>query len=619
LCDPNSHGEFHWRFSSPLFGARLTYAFDTIQMSEELPMPPTPDPADSNDSIPPSVQAPEITQAITQTLRTAEQLLGAVEQAVIATDLNGIIFYWNKFAERLYGWTDLEVIGRNILDVTPSDYVSAHASEIMEKLMAGERWSGELLVKRRDGSIFPAQVSDTPIHNDDGELIGIVGLSHDISERKRIDLELREQNEVIETVNRIGQILSAELDLQKLVQAVTDAATELSGARFGSFFYNVYNESGEAYMLYTLSGVPLEHFAHFPMPRATDLFGPTFRGEGILRIVDVKKDPRYGRNSPYYGMPPGHLPVTSYLAVPVTSSSGTVLGGLFFGHPEPGVFTERTERIMEGLAAQSAIAMDNARLYQAAQKEIAERRRTELELQKAKEDAVDASNAKDLFLAMLSHELRTPLTPVLASVHVLQLDPNLPDDLRPFVDVIHRNIELEARLIDDLLDLTRITKGTLQLNIEPVDVHSLIRNAIEISSADIERKRLHLDVDLHANKQHLHGDPARLQQVFWNLIKNAVKFTPEEGTIAIISESDHQSHMRITIADSGIGIPPDILPHIFNAFEQGEQRINRQYGGLGLGLAISKKIIDLHNGQINATSAGPGKGAVFVVELVGVL
>jgi PAS domain S-box-containing protein len=191
----------------------------------------------------------------------------------------------------------------------------------------------------------------------------------DINDRKMIEDSLREQAEIIETINRVGQMLSAELDLKKLVQVLTDAATELTGARFGSFFYNILDDRGASYMLYTLSGVPIEHFAHFPMPRATDMFGPTFRGEGVIRISDVKQDPRYGKNSPYYGIPPGHLPVTSYLAAPVISRSGEVLGGLFFGHPEAGVFTERHESIVVGLAAQAAIAVDNARLFEIARLE----------------------------------------------------------------------------------------------------------------------------------------------------------------------------------------------------------------------------------------------------------
>jgi PAS domain S-box-containing protein len=169
-------------------------------------------------------------------------------------------------------------------------------------------------------------------------------------------------------LNRIGQLIAGELDLHKVVQAVTDAATQLTGAEFGAFFYNVIDAQGASYMLYTLSGVEPSHFASYPMPRATELFGPTFRGEGVIRLDDVKQDPRFGNNPPHNGMPAGHLPVTSYLAVPVIARSGEVLGGLFFGHSEPGVFTRGHERILVSFAAQAAVAMDNARLFEAAER-----------------------------------------------------------------------------------------------------------------------------------------------------------------------------------------------------------------------------------------------------------
>jgi len=186
-------------------------------------------------------------------------------------------------------------------------------------------------------------------------------------ERQRAEERLREQRLVAETLNRIGNILAAELDLQKIVQMVTDEGTSLTGAEFGAFFYNLRNEHGESYTLYTLSGVPREAFANFPMPRNTQIFSPTFRGEAVVRLDDVTKDSRYGRNPPYRGMPAGHLPVRSYLAVPVVSRSGEVLGGLFFGHSTAGMFNERHEQILVGVAAQAAIAIDNARLYQQTQ------------------------------------------------------------------------------------------------------------------------------------------------------------------------------------------------------------------------------------------------------------
>ncbi|MFM0173383.1 response regulator [Paraburkholderia sediminicola] len=191
--------------------------------------------------------------------------------------------------------------------------------------------------------------------------------------RRETEMKLREESRTLEILNRVGSTVAAELDLNRAVQIVTDAATELTGAAFGSFFYNVLDQKGGSYMLYTLSGVPKEAFERFPMPRNTAVFAPTFQGEGIVRVDDITQDPRYGHNAPHRGMPEGHLKVRSYLAAPVQSRSGEVVGGLFFGHPEPGVFTERAERIVAGIAAQAAIAIDNARLYQAAQTEIAER------------------------------------------------------------------------------------------------------------------------------------------------------------------------------------------------------------------------------------------------------
>ena len=209
-------------------------------------------------------------------------------------------------------------------------------------------------------------------------------LRSEILRRKAIESQtgaaekaLAEQARTLEILNSTGKTIAAELDLKTVVQLVTDAGVELTGAEFGAFFYNVINQSGEQYMLYALSGVDHSAFEKFPMPRNTAVFAPTFSGETIVRSDDITKDPRYGKNKPNSGMPKGHLPVRSYLAVPVKSRSGEVLGGLFFGHSKPAVFTETIERTIVGIAAQAAIAMDNARLFEAAQREIEDRKRTE--------------------------------------------------------------------------------------------------------------------------------------------------------------------------------------------------------------------------------------------------
>ena len=226
----------------------------------------------------------------------------------------------------------------------------------------------------------------------------------------------------------------------------------------------------------------------------------------------------------------------------------------------------------------------------------------------ARAEAVRASAAKDKFLAMLSHELRTPLTPVLASVSTLEHETNLPQTVREPLQLIRRNVELEARLIDDLLDLTRISKGKVQLSFEIVDAHVLLRNALEICHTEIAAKKLALRTELNATQVYLRADPARLQQVFWNLIKNAVKFTPNCGKLTIRTSNDLTGRFQIVVEDSGCGIEAEVLPTIFHAFEQAGRT---QFGGLGLGLAISKALVEAHQGSITAESDGRNRGSRF--------
>jgi len=207
---------------------------------------------------------------------------------------------------------------------------------------------------------------------------------------------------------------------------------------------------------------------------------------------------------------------------------------------------------------------------------------------------------------MLSHELRMPLTPVLASVSSLEHESDLPESARECLQLIRRNVELEARLIDDLLVLARISKGKVELNFEIVDAHQLLRNVLEIWQTGIERKKLKLRTEFTAEKIFVQADPARLQQIFWNLIKNAVKFTPNRGKICIRTANDSDGNLRVEVKDTGCGIDPELLPKVFHAFEQGRRN---ELGGLGLGLAISKALVEAHRGFINAESDGRDRGA----------
>lgn len=472
----------------------------------------------------------------------------------------------------------------------------------------------EYRLRRNDNSEIWVAAKGRGLYSDDGSFLGMLGVVQDISKSKAIEETLLEQAEALKTLNEVGQIISAELDLHRTVQAVTDAATELTGAQFGSFFYNLLNEEGASYMLYTLAGAPREAFEHFPMPRATDLFGPTFRGEGVVRIPDVKLDPRYGKNSPYYGMPEGHLPVTSYLAAPVISRSGEVLGGLFFGHPDADVFTELDERTVLSLASQAVIAMDNARLYETAKRARAEAERAATENERLYRQAEESSRLKDEFLATISHELRTPLNAILGWARLLRMGQISEENSLKALDTIERNARAQAQLIDDLLDTSRIITGKLRMDVRPADPQAFIDAAVEAITPAADAKGVRLQKIIDTGASAIQGDPVRLQQIVWNLLSNAIKFTPRGGRVQLRLERV-DSHVELVVSDNGQGIKPDFLPYVFDRFRQADQKTSRQHGGMGLGLAIVRHLVELHGGSVKAMSAGDGQGATFTVSL----
>lgn len=472
----------------------------------------------------------------------------------------------------------------------------------------------EYRVERADNQEVWISARGRGVYETDGSIAGMLGFVQDVSERKATEETLREQADALRTLNEVGRLISAELNLHNTVQAVTNAATEITGARFGSFFYNVLNEKGASYLLYTLAGVPKETFDHFPMPRATDLFGPTFRGEGVVRIGDVKKDPRYGKNSPYYGMPEGHLPVTSYLAVPVVSRSGDVLGGLFFGHPDADVFTERDEIVVAGLAAQAAVAMDNARLYETAKRARAEAEKAATENERLFRQAEESSRLKDEFLATISHELRTPLSAILGWARMLRMGQLSGENITKALETIERNARAQAQLVDDLLDVSRIITGKLRMDVQPADPNSFIDAAVEAVRPAADAKGVRVQKIMDTGAIAIPGDPVRLQQVVWNLLSNAIKFTPRGGHVQICSQRVN-SHLEIVVSDTGQGIAPDFLPHVFDRFRQADQKTSRQHGGMGLGLSIVRHLVELHGGTVRASSEGEGHGSTFTVML----
>ncbi len=422
--------------------------------------------------------------------------------------------------------------------------------------------------------------------------------------RVALHLELACLRSDADAIQRISSRLTAELDLDKLVQLITDEATKLVGAQFGAFFYNVVNANHESYTLYTLSGVPREAFSKFPMPRNTHVFGPTFRGEGVVRIDDIKKDVRYGKNPPFNGMPEGHLPVCSYLAAPVMSRTGEVLGGLFFGHAECGVFAERHEHILTSIAAQSAVAIDNARLYDRVH-ELLESER------EARETAEHANRAKDEFLAVLGHELRNPLAPIQTALQLMALRGDAQTKERM---ILERQTGHLIRLVDDLLDVSRITRGKIDLEREQVELSSVVAEAIEMASPLIEQKRHHLTVSVPRTGLIVDVDPGRMAQVISNLLTNAAKYTPAEGEIDVVAKRDGEE-VCVHVKDNGIGIAAESIGRVFDPFVQEQQALDRARGGLGLGLTIVRNFVKLHGGTVSAASDGANAGSTFTVRL----
>ncbi len=538
------------------------------------------------------------------------RLAAAVESssdAIITKTLDGTITTWNTGAEHIFGYTAAEMIGQPITLLIPPHRLDEEP-QILRRIAAGERvdhYESERVHK--DGRRLDISLTVSPIRDATGTVIGASKIARDITPQKQAEAALLEETRYLELLNRSHSVIAAQLDLQSLVQAVTDAATQLTGARYGAFFYTARNEQGDAFMLYTLSGAPREAFEKFGHPRATALFGPTFRGEPIIRSDDILQDPRYGKWAPHYGTPPGHLPVRSYMAVPVTSRSGEVLGGLFFAHPEPGVFDERRERLLVGFASQAAIAIDNARLYEGAQREIARREEAEQALR-------ETDRRKDEFLATLAHELRNPLAPIRQAALISQAPGATEAQKRWSHEVVARQVQHMSLLLDDLLDVSRITRGTLELRKKRTELASVIDAAVETARPGMDSKRHHLEINMPLEPVHFEADGLRLAQVLSNLLTNASKYTDPDGTIQLRATREPDA-ITIRVIDSGIGISADSLPDIFRMFSQVKSHQDRSDGGLGIGLALAKGLVSLHGGTIEARSAGLGHGSEFIVRL----
>jgi PAS domain S-box-containing protein len=565
-------------------------------------------------------------QALEEARRTAETI-AAEQQAVvqqlaegvIVTDADGRITFINKAAAELHGMDRAGVLPCDYSKVFglftedgepyPADALPLARAALCGETVTDARW----VIRRPDGSEVLAIGGARPIIADGGVRIGAVLTLRDDTERRRAEAALEEEQRILDTLNRTGAAVAGELDLHKVVQIVIDAGVAITGAEFGAFFYNTIRADGEAYMLYALSGADPEAFSRYPMPRATQVFQPTFQGDGVIRSDDITKDRRYGKMGPYHGMPEGHLPVHSYLAVPVISRSGEVIGGLFFGHKETGVFAERHERMLVGIAAQAAIAIDNARLFEAAQRELEERRRAEQalrDLNQTLEDRIADAIAE-------RERVEEALRQAQKMEAVGQLTGGIAHDFNNLLTVVSGNIDMARRSLgedgdpralraignamkgaDRAASLTqRLLAFSRRQPLQPkqVDVNRIIAGMSELLDRALG-ETVELEVVAAAGLWRVEVDPNQLESAILNLAVNARDAMPHGGKLTVetsncrIDESYAAGHADVApgqyvltaVTDTGTGMTPEVVAKAWDPF------FSTKEVGKGTGLGLSQ-------------------------------
>ena len=519
-------------------------------------------------------------------------ILESALDCIITMDAGGIVREFNPAAERVFGFARAEAVGQELAElIIPQSLREKHRKGLAHYLKTGE---GPVLGRRieinalrRDGSEILVELAITPFEIEGARFF--TAYLRDITERMRSDRRRVAQYTV-------ASLLAGSWTLAEASSPILQTIASIGDWVFSALW--LYDETaGTLRCRSTWHGgaEKLEKFAELSrstqFPKGKGLPGRVWESREPTWIHDVTLDPNFPR------------------------AAGASEAGLRGGFAFPLFAGRAINGVIESFSYETAMPDDDLlKLVEALGSQIGlfiERRRIEHELQRQKENAEAASAAKDRFLAMLSHELRTPLTPVLIWAGGMVNEPGLSPEIQQGLRMVSRNVELEARLIDDMLDLTRITRGKLKLQLSRANIHELLHHAVDIVRSEMEDRHLLLNFVLDASDHDVLVDAPRLQQVFWNIFRNAYKFTPEKGRIAVRSYNPERDRIVIEISDSGAGLAPHFLEKIFDAFEQ----VDTSREGLGLGLAISKAIIEMHGGAIRADSEGLGKGSTFVIDL----
>jgi len=557
------------------------------------------------------------TRELDYSLSMMRATLEASRDGILVTDDNAQVTGFNQQYVRMWGIPEELMASRDherlLSFVGPQiDGMQPFLDRIREIYRTSPAESFDL-IKLRDGRVYERS---SKMQFVEGRHVGRVWVFRDITEQRRVEDALQKKARVLELLNKTGTILTAKLDVRMLAQAVIDAATEISGAKMGAFFYSTDARRGKGFSLQAVAGMSMADFDTCGLPRAGALFDLTLSGAPLIHLDDMTKDPRY--EAPTQGARGAEKPalIRSYLAVPVASGSAEVIGGLFFGHPDAGVFDERAERLVTGIAAQAGVSIDNARLYEVARQAAEEREKLLDSERAARSEAEHMSRMKDEFLAMLAHELRNPLAPLRNSVEILRRGGAAPLELEETRAIMDRQIAHMTRLVDDLLDVNRISRGKLELRLERISLADALRSAVETSRPLIAGRQHSFQATLPDDSLLVDADLVRLSQAFTNLLNNAAKYTPDGGSVALRTVADAQG-VTVSVEDSGIGVPAHLGSRIFDMFVQGEgsPSMPQAQGGLGIGLTLVRKIIEMHGGSIRAESRSDGPGSCFVVRL----
>jgi PAS domain S-box-containing protein len=530
----------------------------------------------------------------------SESLLSAIVQssddAIVSKDLNSIVTSWNPAAERMFGYSAQEMIGRSIRLIIPPDR-QHEEDEVLARIGAGERVEHfETKRMRKDGSIVDVSLSVSPIRDSEGQIVGASKIARDISDRIRARAAAERGRQHTAYLAQLSAAFAASLEPE---QVLTTVAT-LSVPFFADWCaVDIIQGTGQ------VERVTVRHVD----PAKVEL---------VTRVRDRYEDPR-SPSSPATVIRTGQaaivpsitdemiaesaggdlerlalvrsLGLISYVCLPLTVH-GRTIGALTFATAESERHYDADAiHIAQDAAARTALAYDNARAYEQLQV---------------------ANQLKDEFLATLSHELRTPLNAILGYARMLRAGILKEERRNQALETVERNAITLTQMVEDVLDVSRIAAGKIRLHIQPVDLPAVVRDALATVSPAAEAKGVRLQSVIESDVGRVSGDPDRLLQVFWNLLSNAVKFTPRGGRVQLRLQRVN-SHVELSVSDTGVGIRGEFLPHLFERFRQGDSTTTRAHGGLGLGLAIARRIVELHGGRIEAFSPGEGKGATFRV------